>query len=540
MKFDIYAIGVLVTLALYFIVGNYQGKGIKKVEDYYVSGRNAPTILIVGTLVASWTSSAAFIGDIGMSYDGYMTTLLWMMMLLSSGYILGVFLFGRYMRRSEMLTVSEFYEKRFNSKKLRRLVGVLVIVSVFPYLLEATQGCTIVLGELIGVDHTTALIIVFVIYGIFTIWSGSKGVILTDTMMFFVLMIAIFLAFPYALENAGGWEQVLVKLTEDTQYVGKGIMSWTGKVGAYDKWPGKFDALFWGISMGLAWGMSGLCAPWQTSRYLMAKNEHVAIRAGVIAAACVLVSYLFQMLLGGLGNAINPNIEDSEKVFIWMSYNVFPTIVGVVALAGILAAGMSSASTFLSLGAMSLVADVMQDKVKSEKQVLNITRIAALVLGLASVVVCYFNPPAIIWMSNFAGTLFASAMGPICLFTVWSEWITEKGTTWGIIAGFFGNIIPKYFQEFQGVYIPAWADPFIIGSLCSIIVAIVVSKFTPVCVEGIEFRRKLFVAPAEFYSNKKDIKITMKVIKIVIAIMVLVMVLMLVFYGIPYYKLVWA
>ena len=56
-------------------------KKVKNIEDYYVAGRNAPTLFIVGTLVASYLSSVAFMGEVGFSYDGYVIAFLILLLL---------------------------------------------------------------------------------------------------------------------------------------------------------------------------------------------------------------------------------------------------------------------------------------------------------------------------------------------------------------------------------------------------------------------------------------------------------------------------
>ena len=47
---NIFFIGVVVSILVYIVVGIWAGRSVKDVNDYYVSGRNAPTILIAGTL----------------------------------------------------------------------------------------------------------------------------------------------------------------------------------------------------------------------------------------------------------------------------------------------------------------------------------------------------------------------------------------------------------------------------------------------------------------------------------------------------------
>src|SRR5690606_35519605 len=110
-----YLIGILVGFAIFILIGIVLSKKIANVEDYYVSGRNATTVLISGSLVASFLSSVTFMGEAGFSYAGYPIIQLVLVIFNASGYVFGVFLFGRYLRRSNAITVPEYFGKRFNS-----------------------------------------------------------------------------------------------------------------------------------------------------------------------------------------------------------------------------------------------------------------------------------------------------------------------------------------------------------------------------------------------------------------------------------------
>ena len=50
---DAYGIAIAVSLLVYLVVGNLAGRKVRHLDDYFVAGRNAPTLLILGTLVAS-------------------------------------------------------------------------------------------------------------------------------------------------------------------------------------------------------------------------------------------------------------------------------------------------------------------------------------------------------------------------------------------------------------------------------------------------------------------------------------------------------
>ena len=57
---DIYSGAILISLIVYIAVGNYAGRRVKKLDDYFVAGRRAPTLLIVGTLVVLPTAWIAW------------------------------------------------------------------------------------------------------------------------------------------------------------------------------------------------------------------------------------------------------------------------------------------------------------------------------------------------------------------------------------------------------------------------------------------------------------------------------------------------
>ena len=112
---DIYTTTIAISILVYILIGNYAGRGIKRLDDYFVAGRRAPTILIIGTLVASVMSSTLFLGEAGFAYDTQAGPYILFPQYSAVGYVLGALFFGRYLRRSQTNTVAEFFGRRFNS-----------------------------------------------------------------------------------------------------------------------------------------------------------------------------------------------------------------------------------------------------------------------------------------------------------------------------------------------------------------------------------------------------------------------------------------
>ena len=131
----IFFVGVIVSIVVYLVVGLLAGRKVKDIDDYYVSGRNAPTLLIAGTLFASMLSVNGFMGDQGFCYTGNITSLVLLNSMCACGYVFGPLFFGRYLRRSECGTMPEYFGTRYKDPRNRRIAGIVTIISLTAYLL---------------------------------------------------------------------------------------------------------------------------------------------------------------------------------------------------------------------------------------------------------------------------------------------------------------------------------------------------------------------------------------------------------------------
>ena len=164
-----FQIAIVVSLAGYLAIGWYAGRRVKDLEDFFVAGRNAPTLLILGTLVASFMSTNAFMGEAGMSYQGHAPLIIMMTCFNCLGYVLGAVFFGRYLRRSRALTVPDFFRARFNSRRIQRFAGISIVVGLSAYLLAVTWGMALVMSEVTGIDESVAIVAVWLSYTLFTL-----------------------------------------------------------------------------------------------------------------------------------------------------------------------------------------------------------------------------------------------------------------------------------------------------------------------------------------------------------------------------------
>lgn len=527
---NIFLIAVIITMVIYLIIGWYVGRKVKSLDDYYVAGRNAPTLFIVGTLVASFMSTNAFLGELGMSYSGHAPLIIIMTGGNCLGYLFGALFFGRYLRRSQSLTVPEFFGRRYQSRRLQALAGFTIIIGVTCYLVAVTWGIALVISEVTQLPYSACICLVWLGYTSFTLYSGSKGVIITDTFMFVFFTIVALMAFYFIIESGGGWHEGLHKLA---QYEAKpGIISWHGLVGNDSNWKTPAEALIWALILGCAWGVVVAVSPWQTSRYLMARDEHVVIRSGCGACVAMFLLYLVNNYSAAAVNLVNPEITPPESAMIWVSMNLLPPILGSLLICGILSAGLSSASTFLSLIGFSASNDIFVYESNAEKKLL-VTRYTMIIFGLIVITLCLMLPSNIFWITYFAGPVFASSWGVVAFMSIWSTSITEAAAFWGMINGFFGNIAINIFSLLVGLKLPVFMDPILVGSLISLVTVLMMSKLGIAGKETLAFRAKLHEMPMTL-ANEKEVARTLMWPKVMIIIGAATTILMVVFYALPY------
>jgi Na+/proline symporter len=141
--------------------------------------------------------------------------------------------------------------------------------------------------------------IMSLVYASFTILSGAKGVMVNDTIMFFLFSIATYLAFPFIIKSAGGVPDAITKAAHLPSR--PDFLCWHGITGPHASMGIPWKALAWAVIMGLVW-----------------------------VTISIITIYLFPHISISTIATIKADIAPSEKVFIWAAMNLVPKWLGVV------------------------------------------------------------------------------------------------------------------------------------------------------------------------------------------------------------------
>lgn len=526
---NIFLIGIIVTMIAYVVIGAIISKSVRNANDFYVAGRKAPTFLITGSLVASFVGVGLFMGDVGESYSGFFAPIIVAVGVLSVGYIVGSVFFGRYLRRSNAMTIPEFFEKRFDSKAMKLLSTITGSFIMLVYSLSCVQGIGTLMTVVTGVDYKICIIIAVIAFTLITLFSGAKGVLITDTIMYALFTIATIIGAVLIAEKLGGWSSAVSGMANYEEV--PGILAGSGNLNYF--YPTGKENMIWAVGYGVAWMAVLMVAPWQSSRYLMAKNEHVVIRSSILATVSVFVIELLMCLAGVFTNKLNPGMESPSHALIWASMNIMPVFLGIIVLSGVLASGISSATTFLSLISANITNDIMN--LKENKKSLFVGRIVIAIIAVIIALLCIYNPPQIFWITYLGATIVACSWLPIAIASIWSKRVTKAGAFAGMLVGFLVSSVYKIITAVKHLSLPIYLDPFFVGIGSSIIALILVSLCTKVTEEEKRQRELLFIMP-ETEKDPKEIKKTKICIALSIPMGLLVTLSLLALWVIPYLK----
>jgi sodium/pantothenate symporter len=151
----------------------------------------------------------------------------------------------------------------------------------------------------------------------------------------------------------------------------------------------------------------------------------------------------------------------------------------------------------LSLVGFSVSYDIVKGEKQDDRKQLSISRYVMFFTALASLILAYFQPPAIMWITYFAGTLFAASWGPVAFISIASRKITAPAAFTGMLVGFLINIATKLLDEFGFISLPVYLDPIVLGLFSNLACILVVSRFTTPSSKALAFLDEIRITPVE-------------------------------------------
>lgn len=396
-------------LLSYVVAAALLTRYIKNKDDFYVMGEKASTLLVVGTLAATFLSAVTLLGIAGVSYSEgplVIATLgsfgAWI------GTLIAVVYIGRKMKALKCRTMMDFFDKRFDNKWVSIVALVLMIIGLLGYGIIQLIGAGHVLAEITDIPFPVIIVLFTLALMVFCSLSGMYGVVYTDTMMFFTMLAIAFVIAPMLIDQAG---------FESMRNLGDKLPGyWT--LGGTNERP-----FGWSVSQFLVWILFFACTPALVSRVFPAKNDFVVLKTAVIGIFFAPAMQVLVFLAAAAMQVLKPGIEPTDRAMI-VGFLEFtsPGIAGV-GLAGLMASIMSTASTLFVLTGFALARDLYEklfDHEVSERKGIILGRISQAVVALIVCIFAIAQPAGVYWISIYAGAIFAVAWLPTIVASL--EW----------------------------------------------------------------------------------------------------------------------
>src|SRR5271166_7080274 len=178
---------IVVYFLIIFGIGFYFAKKGRSSEEYFLAGRNIGWFAIGASLFVSNISTEHFIGLAGSGASSGLAAgnFEWeaCLMLLLLGWV-----FVPFYLRSNVFTMPEFLERRFNRNCANYLATISVIAYIFTKISVHLYAAAIVLERVAGWKLWQTAVVLVIATGIYTIAGGLAAVIYTDTVQTLILI----------------------------------------------------------------------------------------------------------------------------------------------------------------------------------------------------------------------------------------------------------------------------------------------------------------------------------------------------------------
>ena len=403
-------VGYLLSTLLF---GAYFSRSQRDVRDYFVTGRHVPWWAIMGSIVATETSTVSIISVPGFAYGANLTFLQLVLGYLVGRVVISLLFIPAYFR-GNLLTVYQILGERFGVGVRRftaslflvtrtvadgfRLFATGLVLAALFLVVPGTESLAVRVAPWLDPTVTLLVISVLLIGGVtvvYTFLGGMSAVIWTDVVQLFIYLVGAGLAASILLDRIpGGWNEV----SQAASAAGKfQLFDFTASATrSYTFWSGLLGGAFLTTA---THGTDQL----MVQRYLCSKSPRDARTALLVSGGVVFGQFVLFLLIGVMlwvyyttyapGDVAAFTVDgqvQTDRILPYFIVTQFPPgMVGLV-VAAIFAAAMSTLSSSLNSSSAALLGDFYMPLTRhrrSPAHYLRVSRWTTAVWGGAQIVV---------------------------------------------------------------------------------------------------------------------------------------------------------
>jgi len=464
---------LVIAFFLYFavilMIGILAHRKQKTAEDFVIGGRSLSYWVTAFSAHASDMSAWLFMAFPAAVYLGGVPAL-W----IALGLVMGMFLNWQFIAqklREETekygaATLSTFLESRYQDKSglIRILTALIVIFFMACYLAANLIGIGLVIESVFGMDYGVVITVAMMAAMIYTFVGGYYTVAKVDQFQ------AVFLLLAIAIVPITVWF-----------YTPGGFLT-VAEVAKENAIPLSFlkdnswESVRYIIFLSLGWGLGYFGQPHIITKFMGIKCPSEMKKAKWVGMTWQVLALSFAAFVGFIGiGYFGAELDDPQLVFVEMVKNLFNPLLGGFILCGMIAATLSTMDSQIIVSAAVISEDFWKYFVKkhaSDRELIWVSRISILVLGLFSIYLAYSKNSTVEKAVLYAWSGLGCSFGPAIIMALYDRQANRWGAIAGIavgglVAGFWGMILP-YITD---VEVPSMIPGFFLGILTIYVVS---------------------------------------------------------------------
>lgn len=457
-------------------VGLWAMRKTNSASDFFMAGRDLGFVVTAVAVFSSTMSGFGFVGGPGLVYQMGMSSA-WMIVCTGLSYTVCFFLLAKRLRIlaevRESISLPDAVQARYGSRLAGFLTAIAILLGVLGYLgTQILAMATVMQQVLDGVlpVELSLPVCASISVGLLVFYCVTGGIIAsvyTDLAQGLIMMIAALLVFFAVIASVeGGFAGMSETILQDDQ----GAMSpWGTK--------GMFGALSWYFVFSL--GIAG--QPHVITKFMMSRKVEDARYTLPVTVFGFATTALLWLGIGLAMRALvlqgkHPSLEqaDGAAAAFLQSY-AHPLLAGVV-FAGLFAAIMSTADSFLNIGAAAIVHDIPRAiRQSSLKHELFWARVATVAIACVATVFALYSGDLVALLGAFGWGTFAAALVP----TVAIGFNWKRATPTAACVAIASSLIINFGLKVSGVEVPYSIDSGAIALLVSLTLFLTISFLSP-------------------------------------------------------------
>lgn len=389
-----------------FGIGIWAMRRTHSSADFFLAGKSLGPMVVVLATMSSIMSGFGFVGGPGLVFESGSTSF-WITFAATFAMPLGAVMLGKRLRLlaevREILTLPDAVEARYGGRWPRAAMAVAILLGVLGYLGTQVMAIGVVLMAVLGVDLRVGLTIGLGVLAFYSIAGGIMAGVYTDLFQGLLMIGASLAVFSFAVNAAGGLNAIGTTLWEmDPAFLGP----WGSR--------GPLTSLSWF----LLFVIGGVGQPHGITKFMMLKDIGNLKWAGLLTGPCYALLSLLWVSIGLsmrtlVENGAHSPLASPDHAAPVFLLNYVPELLAGVVFAGLLAAIMSTADSFLNLGAASVVRDIPTALLgRPLERELLWSRVATGVLLVLSALFALYMENLIALLGTFGWGTFAAAIFP--------------------------------------------------------------------------------------------------------------------------------